>query len=194
MADRLNQAQLARALEVSRVAVHKLVKAGKLVLGEDGKIDLETARAAIANSVHPGSKTAQAVSAAGGGAPADPQTVVIPSVATQFLGKADEHGMPTNFHVARTLREAAEARMAQIELAKMTGELVSLSDRTKAAREIGRQVRDALEVSRRRLSPYLAAAQTVAECEEIQRKEHQVLLQNLVTSLGKIAPVEGVQA
>jgi hypothetical protein len=47
-------------------------------------------------------------------------------------------------------------------------------------------VRDALQSSRRRLSPQLAAAKSVSECEEILRKDHQHLLENLATGLASI--------
>ena len=129
MARRLTQAQLARELEVSRQAIHKHVVAGTLAVGEDGLIDFDAAQAAM-RTLHPGAKTVQALPGAAP-QPAAPEApaathVVIPAQATHLLGNADEHGMPTNYHIARTLREAEEARMARLKREEMEGQLIRL--------------------------------------------------------------------
>lgn len=181
---RVKQAELARLLGVSRQSINELVTRGVIPSDKDGLIDVEMARAALLNRMRPSSPTATAAASA-----APP-----PKTAPATSQDAANEGGATSYHVAKTLREAAEARMAQLKLAEMQGNMISRELASKAAYEIGRQVRDALQVSRRRLSPYLAASTSVTECEEILRKEHQELLANLVTAMSKVVAVEALQA
>lgn len=197
MADRLTQAEIARALGVSRQAIHKLVQAGKLALGEDGRCDLDTARAAIAASVHPGSKTAQALQTQ---APPPPpstvpdttaQHVVIPAAASQFLANADEHGMPTNYHVARTLREAEEARMARLKREEMEGQLIRVSAVETAWASSLAAAREHLLQVASRLAPLLAAENDPLKIDQMLHEEHTQALQLLA---GAKASAEGASA
>lgn len=183
MTDRLTQAEIARALGVSRQAIHKLVQAGKLALGEDGRCDLDTARAAIASSVHPGSKTAQALQTQAlppATAPhATAQHVVIPAAASQFLGNADEHGMSTNYHVARTLREAEEARMARLKREEMEGQLIRVSAVETAWASSLAAAREHLLQVASRLAPLLAAETDPLKIDQMLHEEHTQALQLL---------------
>lgn len=197
MADRLTQAEIARALGVSRQAIHKLVQAGKLALGEDGRCDLDTARAAIASSVHPGSKTAQALQTQ---APPPPSTVpdttaqhvVIPAAASQFLGNADEHGMPTNYHVARTLREAEEARMARLKREEMEGQLIRVSAVETAWASSLAAAREHLLQVASRLAPLLAAETDPLKIDQMLHEEHTQALQLLASA--NTSTTEGASA
>ena len=58
---KLTESGLARLLGVSRQAVHDLVKRGIISKDAAGLIDVAQAQAALANSVHPSSKTAAAL-------------------------------------------------------------------------------------------------------------------------------------
>ncbi len=186
MADRLTQAQLARAFGVSRQAIHKLVEAGKLAVGEDGKIDLETARAAVANTVHPASKTAQAVTGGGAlAAPAQPaansaQHVVIPAAATAFLADVDEHGMPTNFHVARTLDQIEAWKLKRIERERKEGDLIMVTAVRSLVASTLAATREALLQLPARLAPVLAA-------ETATGRVHDLLQQELHQALGQLS-------
>lgn len=127
MAEKLTQAELARALGVSRQAIHKLVTEGKLPMDEDKRIDLDVAREAI-SGLHPGSKTALAVRdalAKSGDAPAEEGAALaaIPPAAQD----GDANGMPTSYHVARTLREVEEARMAKLKREEMEGQVIRVT-------------------------------------------------------------------
>ena len=189
MGQRLTQAQLARELNVSRQAIHKHVNAGTLVMGEDGKIDLDQARQAM-QTLHPGAKTVQALGdsapLAAAAAPA-PSHVVIPTQATQFLGDADEHGMPTNYHIARTLREAEEARIARLKREEMEGKLI----RTDAVRAAWSKritsARDALLQIPHRLAPVLAAESDMERVAHLLEDE----LRNALAELSRGEEVQG---
>ena len=175
---RLTESGLARQLDVSRQAVHDLVKRGILSKDKDGLIDAEMAKIALANRVRPPPKPAAALTA-----PAPNATTQAPAATAAATDGTDTAA--TSYHVAKTLRETAEARMAQIKLAQLKGQLLPLEKAQKAAFEIGRQVRDALNAATRRIAPELATAATVTDCEEILRREHAALLQNLSTALAK---------
>lgn len=177
--ERLTPAELARAFGVSRQAIHKLIKAGKLTAGEDGRIDHDAARLAIASSVHPGAKTAQAVTG-GGAVPAGADAGrVIPAAATQFLHDSDEHGMPTNFHVARTLRETEEARIAKLKREEMEGLLIRVSAVEAAWAASLAAVREHLLQLRARLAPLLAAESDPLKIDAMLGEEHAQALQQL---------------
>lgn len=182
MAERLTQAQLARALDVSRQAIHKLVKEGKLVLGDDDLIDKAEALAAVSH-LRIDSKAAQAAAPAAAPAHAAesvPAThVSIPAQATQFLGNADEHGMPTNYHIARTLREAEEARMARLKREEMEGQLIRVSAVESAWAASLAATREHLLQLRSRLTPLLAAETDPFKIDEMLGKEHAQALQLL---------------
>lgn len=183
MSERLTQAQLARELGVSRQAIHKHVVAGTLAMGEDGKIDLDAARAAM-QTLHPGAKTVQALA---GSAPAatpspaaapKPTDVVIPAKAGHLLGDADEHGMPTNYHIARTLREAEEARIARLKREEMEGQLIRLEAVRSVAANTLAATREALLQLPARLSTVLAAEGSPARVHDMLQQEiHQALAQ-----------------
>ena len=179
MAQRLTQAQLARELGVSRQAIHKHVEAGTLAVGDDGKIDLDQARAAM-QTLHPGSKTVQALAASAPPAPSTSTSnqVVIPAAATQFLADADEHGMSTNYHIARTLREAEEARMARLKREEMEGSLIRLEAVRSVAANTLAATREALLQLPARLSTVLAAEASPGKVHDLLQQEiHQALAQ-----------------
>lgn len=141
---RLTESGLARQLKVSRQAVHELVKRGVLSKDKDGLIDFELAKHALTNRVRPSGKTAAAL-----------QDNPPPQPTTQ----ADAAAEPeiTSYHVAKTLREAAEAQIARLKLAEMQGEVIR-SDAVRAtwtARIVS--ARDVLLQIPSRLAPVLAA-------------------------------------
>lgn len=132
---RVRPAELARELKVTRQAIHDLQQRGKLSRDADGLIDLELARVALLNRVHPKGKTAQAVQ----------QPAAQPVLAQPPEPAHGETAQITSFHVARTLREAAEAKLAQLKLAELTGELVRRRDVEKGAAAAGIAIRQHLE-------------------------------------------------
>ncbi|WP_230690847.1 hypothetical protein, partial [Streptococcus pneumoniae] len=71
-APRVSQASLARALGVTRQAVHDLIRRGVLVPDADGRFDVDRSRAQIADRVRPSGKTASAAAAMGTNPPPPP--------------------------------------------------------------------------------------------------------------------------
>lgn len=173
-------AELARRLGVSRQAVSDLVRRGILTPDANGRIDEAAARAAILSSVHPTSKTVQAAQAS---APAPiapvaaaPAPAVAPAAAPQPEAAA------TNYHVAKTMREAAEAHIARLKLAEMRGELI----RTDAVRAVMSNIfattREAVLQMPARLAPLLAAESDPAAVQNLLHAELHAALESLANS------------
>ncbi len=173
-------AELARRLGVSRQAVSDLVRRGILTPDANGRIDEAAARAAILSSVHPTSKTVQAAQASTPApiAPvaAAPAPAVAPAAAPQPEAAA------TNYHVAKTMREAAEAHIARLKLAEMRGELI----RTDAVRAVMSNIfattREAVLQMPARLAPLLAAESDPAAVQNLLHAELHAALESLANS------------
>lgn len=145
---RASQAEFARLMGVSRQAINALIRAQKIELGQDGKIDVELARVALANRTHPSAKTAQAAMMAA------PPGMLPPPLSAAPAANDDA---TTSYHVAKTLREATEARIAQLKLAEMRGELIRAADaRANYARRAA-ALRESLQQLPDRLAAVLAA-------------------------------------
>lgn len=174
-------AELARRLGVSRQAVSDLVRRGILTPDANGRIDEAAARAAILASVHPTSKTVQAAQAS---APAPIAPVAAaPAPAPAVVPAAPQpEAAATNYHVAKTMREAAEAHIARLKLAEMRGELI----RTDAVRAVMSNIfattREAVLQMPARLAPLLAAESDPAAVQNLLHAELHAALESLANS------------
>lgn len=172
---------MARELGVSRQAVHDLVKRNIIPKDKDGMIDVELAKIALLNRVRPSGKTTAAIQdtpppAATSSAPQEP---------------LDENAEITSYHVAKTLREAAEAQIARLKLGEMQGKLIEKTAVDRAIFEAARGLRDGMTNCSRRLAAEVATLTTPTECEEIISKELRHLLDAFSKQLAqKIAPTE----
>ncbi len=146
---RLTESGLARELEVSRQAVHELVKRGILIKDKNGMIDVEMAKIALKNRVRPSSKTAASLQQA-----ETPATNETNHESAAEIGDGTE---TTSYHVAKTLREAAEAQIARLKLAEMRGEVIRVDAVRAAWAAKITGARDALLQIPSRLAPQLAA-------------------------------------
>ena len=182
----MRPAELARRLGVSRQAVSDLVRRGILTPDANGRIDEAAARAAILASVHPTSKTVQAAQAS---APAPIAPVAAaPAPAPAVVPAAPQpEAAATNYHVAKTMREAAEAHIARLKLAEMRGELI----RTDAVRAVMSNIfattREAVLQMPARLAPLLAAESDPAAVQNLLHAELHAALESLANSPAAIA-------
>lgn len=179
-ARRERPAVLARELGVARQSVHELVKRGILHVDADGRIDVELARVAILQRVRPSGKTA---AAAAGSTAAAAAAVASPA----------DGGPITSYHVARTLREATEARIAQMELAKMRGELVSAADVSRVTFNAMRMLRDRLTSIADRVAAVVASESDVGRCHAVIAAEVRDCLQDAAGALQVDLPLEDVR-
>lgn len=177
-AERLTQSGLARLLGVKRQAVHDLVKRGIVPVGDDGLIDVAHATDAMAKTLRADAKTvASIMSAAPAAVPTAP-----PPQATPTIDPNDA----TSYHVARTLREATEARMAQLRLRVMAGELVDADRVRRVATTLAATVRSGFERIPDKLADRLAAMTDPSECHAVLAQEIDQVLADLAAGAATV--------
>ena len=165
---KLTESGLARLLGVSRQAVHDLVKRGILSKDAAGLIDVAKAQAALANSVHPSSKTAAALQST-----AQQPSTNAPATTPPENGQNVE---VTSYHVAKTLREAAEAQIARLKLAEMQGDVIRVDAVKNQLATVFSTVREALLQIPARMAPLLAADTDPVSVHNVLHAEiHQAL-------------------
>ena len=170
---RVRKAQLARELGVSRQAISNLVKRGVLSEDKDGLVDVELARHAIASRVSPDSKTSQALSIvpAPAGQPVAPQALA--------AGQPVEELAITNYHVAKTLNESAQAKMNHLKLREMQGELIRVDAVRTAVAGAMSMARESLMQIPTRLAAILAGESDASAIHRMLEAEIITALQEL---------------
>lgn len=170
---RVRKAQLARELGVSRQAISNLVKRGVLSEDKDGLVDVELARHAIASRVSPDSKTSQALSVvpAPAGQPVAPQALA--------AGQPVEELAITNYHVAKTLNESAQAKMNHLKLREMQGELIRVDAVRTAVAGAMSMARESLMQIPTRLAAILAGESDASAIHRMLEAEIITALQEL---------------
>jgi len=165
----ISQAEFARRRGVSRQAVSKAVKQGRIELVA-GKIDPVAANQAWERSSDP---------ARGANAPA------------QELGEGRgrrkrpgsepeaENLAARTFQDSRAEREAYLARLARLDFLERSGALVSLDQVKRAAFDGARRARDLLQAMADRLAPELAGLQDPEDCHRIIDQEVKRACQEL---------------
>jgi len=166
---RIKPAELARELGVSRQAINDLQKRGKLPRSDDGLVDVDLARHAIANRVRPSGKTSSALTA-------PPQQPAGIGAAGGMQADAEQ----VSYMEAKRQRESAEAKIAQLKLRQMEGELVSIEKVRAASMRMARMLRDAV------LGVPSRIAQTLAS-ESDSHQIEQTLMKSLRRALDDIA-------
>ena len=158
---------------VSRQYINQLVKKGVLKKDADGLIDIEEAKQALLNRVHPGGKTTQNLQAA------EPEKAPEPAAAAPATEAPDENTEITSYHIAKTLREAAEAQIARLKLAEMRGEVIQVEAvRAAWARRLA-GTRDAILQIPIRVAPILAAETSIEQVSILLETELRQALAEL---------------
>lgn len=169
---KLTEAGMARELGVSRQAVHDLVKRSILQKDDKGMIDVESAKVALINSVRPSGKTASALQDF---EPAT-QATATPPLVQPLLTAPDQDPEITNYHIAKTLREAAEAQIARLKLDEMRGKFLVKDDFERHLFNAGRMLRDTLTNCARRIGAEVSGLTTAEDCEAVIDREHRAAL------------------
>lgn len=89
---------------------------------------------------------------------------------------ADKEAQPISYHVAKTLREAAEASIAQLRLRQMQGSLVDAEEVARLRFTEFRSLRDPLGNVGARLKHQLATETEPNACERIVNDEIAAVL------------------
>jgi hypothetical protein len=191
----ISPAEYAKHRGVSKAAVSKAIKAQRISLIE-GKIDAAVAdmqwarnSRVRAGSGRPGAATA------GGGAAARGGGVVIavlprPLAGDAGVGAGDPDAQPggDDYWNSRSRREAAEAELAEIELAEKTGQVIAVKAVESVWAQALASMREHLLQVRARLAPLLAAETDAFQIDQMLDLEHNQALQLMAgVSLGKTA-------
>lgn len=173
-AERLSQSGLARRLGTSRQAVHDLVRRGIIAVDDEGLIDVAEATEAMAKTLRADAKSVAAIMAS------EPEpTQAEPPAIEPSTGPEFDPTAATSYHVARTLREAAEAQIAQLKLRVMAGALLD-SERVKtAATTLAAMTRNAFEKIPDKLADRLAAEADATACHAMLVAEIDQVLADL---------------
>lgn len=141
------QAQYAKHRGVSRQAISKLVKNGKIPFEKiDGKLVINFARAdhALDQNVDPSRKLAAASSHQNvGTSPEDDDDLFAVQVKKAGPQNADDQGPGYQEH--RALREGYNAELARIELEERLGNLINRQEVEEAMVTAGRRIRQGLD-------------------------------------------------
>lgn len=176
----ITQAEYAKHRGVSEAAVSKAIKGGRISL-IDGRIDPVAADAQWARNsrVRAGSGNPGRMAPGGGDPGAAGQSII-----AGRLADADGSTEPgsDNYWNSRSRREAAEAELAEIELAEKNREVI----RVKAVETVWSQAlgatREHLLQVRARLAPLLANESDPFKIEQLLDLEHNQALQHLASA------------
>jgi hypothetical protein len=178
----ITQAEYARRRGVSRAAITKAIKSGRIT-PIDGRIDPDVADIQWARN------TSTARAPVAGPAPAAAAASIAPraSVRVTRLNDGDEDE-PATLLESRARREAALAELAELELSEKRGELVSAAAIERAMATKIMSVRESLDTLADRITPLLAAETDPDKVYKLLRGEiRQVLSQLSSESRGPAA-------
>lgn len=157
MSERVTQAALARVLGVKRQAINALAARKILIFGEDGRIDIDEAKEAIKNNLHPTSKTSDAVrNDDTSQTPAPATAPAVPSLSYQTI---------------KTMREMVELNIAETRLRETRGQLVDAASVRKLLANAGAQIGLILDRIPDRLAPRLVSGGTEQQIHAMLQAE-----------------------
>lgn len=212
MSGRVNKSQFAKILGCSKPYVSQLVAASRLVLSEDGKlVDVDASLELLGATSDPSKagvrerwaefRAAQQL-AAGSAAPAAPvhpaPAVVAPAAAAAQPSLIDEPSAApaaaaastparSEYQDARTLREQAEAEMAQINLAKARGQVLDAEGALRAITDAQIAVRSELMSFADRLTPLVTAETNARKVWELINTECERLAGRVQAGASRMA-------
>lgn len=184
MSQKLSQAEFARHLGVRRSYVTQLKQTGRLVIDENGLIDVDASTARIAATADPGKQAVAARHAQqrGGELPSAPLADNAPERAPESLEEPEAPGTP-DYQKARARKEEANAQLAEIEVAKQAASLFDASEVIAAVADAGAIFRTSLDSRRPLLVSQLAVLSDEAEVRLLLEEQDEYLLTELAAKL-----------
>lgn len=150
----LTQAAYARLRGVSKEAVSKAVRQGRIPVGPGGRVDPVAADTAWDRNTSPRPPAGR------GAARGGPNGLPIAAA-----------GPPVDLTEARTMHEYAKAQLAELELGERQGQLVAVADMRDAAFRATRSARDLILSVADRLGEVLAGVSDAGEVRWLLREE-----------------------
>lgn len=155
----LTKAALAKALHIKRQTINTWIKRGDLVFDETGRMSIDEFNRQLGEKLHPVSKI---------------RTEKYSPIFNDAKPDAEETEL--DYHAARTIREIAEAKTAELKLNIMKGDYVEKAHVEQIIFERARQFRDGLVTCSRRLSPELSVETDIPKIESILMNEFRSML------------------
>lgn len=160
-------AKWAESLGISRQQGYAAIARCEIPV-EDGKVDQEYATMLYRRHTRPRAGTK--------GATPD----LMPADSSGEKNAPSPAGAAQSYESSRARREAAEAAIAEMKEAEMSGKYLVKADVDAAVFEIARALRDGLTNCARRIAGDVAALASAEACEEVIDREHRALLENMV--------------
>lgn len=139
---------------VSHTAVAKAIKAGRISVEPDGKIDPAKADAQWARNTLPSQNLNPGVSKPAPKVATRPVSTVSSAEAQAPL---ETRATAPDYQTSRAIREAYAARLAKLEFEERTGKLISKAEVDVKFFQLARQLRDRLQQIPRKLAPEIVA-------------------------------------
>ena len=139
---------------VSHTAVAKAIKAGRISVEPDGKIDSAKADAQWARNTLPSQNLNPGVSKPTPNVATRPVSTVSSAEAHAPL---ETRAAAPDYQTSRAIREAYAARLAKLEFEERTSKLISKAEVDVKFFQLARQLRDRLQQIPRKLAPEIVA-------------------------------------
>ena len=162
----VSQSEFADLLNVGRSYITALKKAGRLVVTEDGKVDVDASRQRITETADPNRDDVVSRWAAKRGE----TTAAIGS-----SEQADDEPVSGTYASARARKEHAAADVAEMERDKMRGLLIERIAVEAAIEDVMTTVRQALEQQPHRVAPMLVGLDLDAIRATLKQENYSVL-------------------
>jgi hypothetical protein len=178
----LSQTEYATARGCSPAYVTKLKRQGRLVLTPAGKVNVEATDRLIESTRDParGGDRRPGAGEDAGDAMGARTSAALGAGATYRGGQRDES---SSYNVAATRERVAKARLAELELAEKTGQLVRRQEVEVAIFGLARQTLDALDGLADRLASQLAAESDVARVHALLTEHVSKIRKTMVDAL-----------
>jgi phage terminase Nu1 subunit (DNA packaging protein) len=182
----LTQAEYARSRNErglpggSREAVRKAVDGGRIsAFGSDKLLDRALADSQWARN------TRARVSAGDAGRSGEPGADLLSAApgAVKAEPTASNAPAPDGYTAARARTEQANAGLAELQLARLRGEVRDMTDIKRGGFDIAREVRDALDSSVNTLAAELAEINNADACANVLRRHNRTIQEMLAKSL-----------
>lgn len=160
----VSRREAADALGIKRQRLERLIKEGRIVEESHGRIDLAKARAAYEATIDPAKRAAYESTAPGAAKRVRSGPVSVVDTST---------GKPVDFATARTQKELANARRAELDYAIKSGAYLPRDEVSAKEFAIARKLRDRILGFPARLAnlvPPEAMSTIVDECEALVRE------------------------
>jgi hypothetical protein len=161
------QSEFAALLEKDKSYVTRLKQAGRLVMTEDGRVEVEKSKALISGTADPSRSPST------GTAPRQPQQ------------PAADNAVGNSYQQARAVNEKFKALTAKLEYEKASGKLVDADEARLFAADLAASFRGAVEQLRDRLAPVLAPLSDVESIRAVLTEEDDQMLADLADKIAK---------